>query len=187
MFAKHVSNLTSAYCHDELSPEQSRRVAEHLISCRRCRGDFEEIKFGARLAAQLPQLVAADSLWNGIESALDREARAPMTRPRRRVLPFLIQPRLALVSLALVALVIGFAALWLRHNPKSIGLSWDVARLDGAPRINSALVGDKAKLGVGQWLETDTNSRAQIRVSDIGQVGIDLNLRDIPVISVHGG
>jgi ferric-dicitrate binding protein FerR (iron transport regulator) len=173
MFAQHVSNLTSAYCHDELSPEQSRRVAEHLISCRRCRGDFEEIKFGARLAAQLPLLVAADSLWAEIESALDREGRTPLTRPR----PFLIQPRLVLVSLALVALVIGFAALWLRHNPKSVGLSWDVARLDGAPRIGSALVGDKAKLGVGQWLETDTNSRAQIRVGDLGLVQIDPNTR----------
>jgi len=52
MFAKHVSSLTSAYCHDELSPEESRRVAEHLISCERCRGEFEEVKFGARLAAQ---------------------------------------------------------------------------------------------------------------------------------------
>ncbi len=68
MFAKHVSNLTSAYCHDELSPEQSRRVAEHLISCRHCRGEFEEVKFGARLAAQLPLIEAPDSLWDGLES-----------------------------------------------------------------------------------------------------------------------
>jgi len=177
MFAKHVSNLTSAYCHDELSPEHSRRVAEHLISCRHCRGEFEEVKFGARLAAQLPLIEAPDSLWDGLESALDLAGRTPQTLPRRRILPIRIQPRLALVSLALVALVIGFAALWLRHNPKPIGLSWDVARLDGAPRIGSALVGDQAKLGVGQWLETDTNSRAQISVSDIGLVQIDPNTR----------
>jgi len=177
MFAKHVSNLTSAYFHDELSPEQSRRVAEHLISCRHCRGEFEEVKFGARLAAQLPLIEAPDSLWDGLESALDRAGRTPQTLPRRRILSIRVQPRLALVSLALVALVIGFAALWLRNNPKPIGLSWDVARLDGAPRIGSALVGDQAKLGVGQWLETDTNSRAQISVSDIGLVQIDPNTR----------
>ena len=42
MFAKHVSSLTSAYCHDELSPAESRRVAEHLISCPSCRAEFEE-------------------------------------------------------------------------------------------------------------------------------------------------
>jgi hypothetical protein len=86
-------------------------------------------------------------------------------------------------SLVLAVLVIGVAAYWLRHNPRpfegseTIGPSWNVARLNGSPRINSALVGDKAKLGVGQWLETDTDSRAQLIVSDIGQVEIDPNTR----------
>jgi hypothetical protein len=182
MFARHVSSLTSAYCHDELSPEQSRRVAEHLISCRRCRAEFEEIKFGAALAAQLPLIEAPDSLWRGIKIALDRDGRT-VSRQRRRIFPFLIQPRLALASVALAGLVIGFAAYWLRNSPRavkpvaSVRSSWDVARLMGAPRIGSSLVGDKAKLGVGQWLETDTNSRAQISVSDIGQVEIDPNTR----------
>jgi hypothetical protein len=183
MFGKHVSSLTSAYCHDELSPAQSRRVAEHLISCRRCRGEFEDIKFGASLAAQLPLLEAPDSLWRGIEIALDREGRPTANRNDPRVIPFLMQPRFALTSLALVLLVVGIAAFWPRHSPRPLessgplGPSWDVARLDGAPRIGSALVSDKARLGIGEWLETDTNSRAQISVSDIGQVEIDPNSR----------
>src|SRR5260370_15482476 len=101
MFARHVSSLTSAYCHGELSPEQSRRVAEHLISCRRCRDEFEEIKFGAALAAQLPLIEAPDSLWGRIEIALDRDGKTALTRQRRRIVPFLIQPRLALASMAL--------------------------------------------------------------------------------------
>src|SRR5260370_33857699 len=178
MFSKHVSSLTSAYCHDELSPAQSRRVAEHLISCQRCRAEFEEVKFGARLAAQLPMIEAPDSLWRGIEIALDRDGRPVPGRNRVRIMPFLMQPRFALASLVLVGLVIGFAAFWLRHSSKSLGPlgpSWDVARLDGAPRIGSDLISDKAKLGIGQWLETDTNSRAQISVSDIGQGEIDPN------------
>jgi hypothetical protein len=74
-------------------------------------------------------------------------------------------------------LVIGVATFWLRQARKPLGRSWDVARLDGAPRIGSDLISDNAKLGVGQWLETDTNSRAQISVSDIGQVEIDPNSR----------
>jgi hypothetical protein len=183
MFSKHVSSLSSAYCHDEISPEQSRRVAEHLISCRRCRSEFEEVKFGARLAAHLPLIESPYSLWNGIEIALDGNGRTVLPRPRRRIIPFLIQPRFAVASLALIVLVTGLAAFWLRHNKsplksgETMGPSWDVASLNGAPRINSALVGDKAKLGVGQWLETDTTSRAQIIVSDIGQVEIDPNTR----------
>jgi hypothetical protein len=176
MFAKHVSSLTSAYYHDELLPEQSRRVAEHLNSCLRCRAEFEEVRFGVRLAAQLPLIPAPDQLWREIEVVLDRNIRAKSVRSDRRAFPFL-QPRFALAALALVGLVVAVAALWLHRMPAPTGTSWDVARLDGAPRIGSALVNGTAKLGVGQWLETDTNSRAQISVSDIGQVEIDPNTR----------
>jgi hypothetical protein len=177
MFAKHVSSLTSAYCHDELSPEQSRRVAEHLISCRRCRGEFEEVKFGARLAAHLPLIEAPESLWRGIEIALDGEGRRTVAHPRERFRSFFLQPGFAVASLALILLVAGIAVFWWSQAPKPAGSTWDVARLDGAPRIGSARVNDKGKLGVGEWLETDTNSRAQISVGDIGKVDIDPNTR----------
>ena len=177
MFAKHVSSLTSAYCHDELSPAESRRVAEHLIGCPRCRAEFEEVSFGARLAAQLPLIEAPDSLGRGVEIALDRDGRRAMAERRPHVIRFFMQPRFALASLVLVALVIAFAAFWLRQSPRSTVGGWNVARLGGAPRIGATLVNDKGTLGVGQWLETDTNSRAQIRVSDIGQVEIDPNTR----------
>src|SRR5437773_1238446 len=154
MFGKHVSSLTSAYYHDELLPEQSRRVAEHLISCLRCRQEFEEVRFGARLAAQLPLTPAPDSLWREIEVVLDRNSRAQPVRSDRRMMPFL-QPRFALAALALVGLVIAVAALWLHRTPPPTGTSWDVARLGGAPRIGSTLVNGNAKPGVRQWFETD--------------------------------
>jgi hypothetical protein len=178
MFSKHVSSLTSAYYHDELLPEQSRQVAEHLISCPRCRSEFEEIKFGAKLAAQLPLLPAPDSLWREIEIALDRNGRQTPSRDRLRFIPFSSRPRFALAAAALVVLVTaGFAAFWMHHPPKQTSSSWDVSRLDGAPRIGSALVSDQGKLAVGQWLETDGSSRAKINVSSIGQVEIDPNTR----------
>jgi hypothetical protein len=174
MFAKHVSSLTSAYCHDELSPEQSRQVTEHLTSCRRCRDEFEEVRFGARLAAQLPLSEAPESLWRGIQTALDDDGRPILAGQRRR---FSMQPAFAVGALALVVLVIGLAMLWWTQSPKFESATWDVARLGGVPRIGSTKVNDKAKLGVGQWLETDTNSRAQISVGDIGKVDIDPNTR----------
>src|ERR1700738_4051163 len=129
MFAKHVSSLTSAYYHDELLPEQSRRVAEHLNSCLRCRAEFEEVRFGARLASQLPLIPAPDPLWREIEVVLDRNIRAKSVRSDRRAFPFL-QPRFALAALALVGLVVAVAPLWLHRMPAPTGTSWDVARLD---------------------------------------------------------
>jgi ferric-dicitrate binding protein FerR (iron transport regulator) len=177
MFSKHVSSLTSAYYHDELPPEQSRRVAEHLVRCLRCRAEFEEVRFGARLAAQLPLIPAPDSLWREIEVALDRTGRTVPVHSSPRVFPFLLQPRFAFAAVALVGLGVAVAALLMNHTPRPAGPSWDVARMQGAPRIGSAPIGDKGKLGVGQWIETDPNSRAQINVSDIGQVELDPNTR----------
>src|SRR6476646_5669747 len=73
MFSKHVSDLSSAYWHNELAPPQSRRVAEHLIGCSHCRAEFEEVKLGARFAEQLKLVTAPDSLWPGIAASLNVE------------------------------------------------------------------------------------------------------------------
>jgi hypothetical protein len=186
MFSKHVSSFTSAYHHDELPPEQSRRVAEHLIGCLRCRTEYEEVRFGARLAEQTPLITAPDSLWLEIETALDPNGPnggSTAVNSGRRIIPLLLQPRFALASLVLVGLGVAVVALWPHRAPGPAGApgpasaSWDVKRLAGAPRIGSALISDNGKLGVGEWIETDTNSRARINVGDIGQVEIDPNSR----------
>lgn len=185
MFSKHVAKELSAYCHGEIGPEESREIAEHLISCRRCRIQFEEIKLGVKLAEQLPQLSAPDSLWLDLQSHLDvatREAHlsssqdqvtavnsASIFRKRKFSLP-----RLAAVA-AVLLLGIGGGAFWLYLRESRP--FWEVARLNGAPRIGSSRIDKKGRLGVGQWLETDGFSRAQIDVGSIGQVQIDPNTR----------
>src|SRR5215208_1349204 len=87
MFGKHVSRELSAYCHDELAEEESRRVAEHLMGCSRCRCEFDEIKAGVRLAEQLPSAEAPAELWAEIQRALDGRPAAAASRqavPRPR-------------------------------------------------------------------------------------------------------
>jgi hypothetical protein len=54
---------------------------------------------------------------------------------------------------------------------------WEVASLNGTPRIGAREINAKGRLRLGQWLETDSTSRAQIEVSSIGQVEIDPNTR----------
>ena len=55
--------------------------------------------------------------------------------------------------------------------------TWRVNRLDGTPKIGTAGIANNGRLGVGQWLETDASSRAQIAVGSIGNVEIDENTR----------
>ena len=109
MFSQHVGQQLSAYCHGELTPEESRRVAEHLIGCQRCRHEFEEIKLGVRFAEQLPQASAPASLWNEIEAALLEPARSSHLRPTvSRLIPrFGWQRVAALCALLFLALTIG--------------------------------------------------------------------------------
>jgi len=175
MFARHYKKHLSAYAHGELSPEEAARVAAHLQSCAACRSEFEEVKLGIRLAEALPTVAAPEHLWEGIEAALARETnregeRAPQTRPlfpsRRRALI----PAFAAVLLALAA---GGAWLYLRAQRPG----WEVARVEGAPRVASGRIGDHGRLRKGEWLETDSASRAEIAVANIGEVEVEPNTR----------
>ncbi|HUR60033.1 MAG TPA: FecR domain-containing protein, partial [Opitutaceae bacterium] len=54
---------------------------------------------------------------------------------------------------------------------------WEVAAVSGAPRIATQRLHADARLGVGQWLETDDTSRARVSVANIGEVRLEPNSR----------
>jgi hypothetical protein len=180
MFSKHVTKDLSAYCHGEIATEQSRQIAEHLIGCSQCRADFEEIKLGVKLAERLPQIPAPDLLWLDLQNrlAVQETTREPHARKESPFSFKLWQPSFAGVAVGLL-LLIGFGSLWL--YTRETDPFWEVARLNGAPRIGSSRMAEKGRLAVGQWLETDGDSRAKIEVgsavTSLGQVEIDPNTR----------
>lgn len=246
MFGQHVSQKLSAYCQSELSDEESRRVAEHLIGCQRCRRELEEIKLGISLAGQLTPAHAPANLWNEIEHALQaKHAGHVASHPKPSSLKTDFNWRaLATACAALLLMaVIGVALLYRRQsqanpqlasiekaqhinntdfnkpqtknsapeqvavnippvsvspqnknsdtiktidnaNPSKIKTgtpnekpAWEVARLEGKPKIGSSLIEENGQLAVGEWLETDASSRALINVADIGEVNIGPNSR----------
>lgn len=176
MFSNHVREQLSAYCHDELDAKASRQVAQHLIACRSCRGEFGEIKAGVKLAESLPLVKAPDSLWSELESRLDEQGlkHGEPAKLRRSFRDRFFYPVPAAIAAALL-LTLGFAAFWIYRQESRP--SWQVARLIGAPMIGNSRIGQTGQLGVGQWLETDAASRARISVASIGQVEIDPNTR----------
>ena len=112
MFRKHVTTQLSAYCHDELGQEETRRVTEHLRICQRCRKAYEEVKFGAQLAAQLVLESAPETLWAELESRLDQAEARSRNREQAARAPrnsFLAWPsfKIATASAALLLLVGG--------------------------------------------------------------------------------
>ena len=167
MFTRHLSKLSSAYCHDELSSEDARRFAEHLIACPICRMDFDEVKLGATLAQHLDVLAAPPAIWSNLVAGIGN--------PPRTFNRFHFLKPLAIAA-AIIMLIVG--SLWLWRNTNSTpAQSWQVARVNGAPRVNSKSINDTGKLAVGQWLETDSTSRAQLNIDDVGRVEIDPNTR----------
>lgn len=177
MFSTHVTKDISAYCHGELSSEESKQFAEHIISCIKCRTKFEEIKLGVKLAQQLPQLSAPDRLWRELEPQLGNPhitQISPVTN-----VGWSAQLKVAAAVLLLVSVS---GAWWLyskRSSPTVVNGKpyWEVTRLGGTPTIGKEGIANNGKLAVGDWLETDSNSRAQIAVSSIGNVDIDENTR----------
>ena len=174
MFLRHVTKDISAHCHGELSSDESKQFAEHLIACAKCRTKFEEVKLGIKLAEQLPRLSAPDHLWSGLEPLLEKRTTSAVVRPS---VFWTWQSRVAAAVLLLVA---SLGAFWIYKNSSSHDIqkpSWLVKRLDGAPKIGSEQISNNGRLAIGEWLETDGGSRAQIDVASIGNVDVEENSR----------
>ena len=183
MFSKHVTKNISAYCHGELSTEESKQFAEHIISCAKCRTKFEEVKLGIKFAEQLPKLSAPDHMWRELEDVLDGKREVPTLTTHRR------RPIFAFAAAAAaIFVVLGGFALYYSSLPSptlpgraevslNVQPAWRVNRLDGAPRIGAQRIFQDGELRIGQELETDGNSRARIAVGSIGNVDIDENTR----------
>jgi hypothetical protein len=169
MLSMHVTKNFSAYCNGELNSEESRRFNEHIMSCAKCRAQFEEIKLGVKFAQKLPSLSAPDNLWNNLESRLGTAPTHEYVRTGFQSWRF---QAAAIAAGLVIAATLGIW--WLRRGetPVAVSPSWEVQRIDGTIRIGDSGVANKGKLSVGEWLETGKGSKAQINVASIGQVEI---------------
>jgi hypothetical protein len=177
MFKKHVIKQLSAYCNDELPSDEARRVGEHLLVCKRCRKEHNDVKLGVQLAQQLPLLSAPGELWNEIESALNSRSRKPMLQPRtlRPSLALGWFPVAAVAAVILVAVTIGIV--WSSRETHVVpGPRWDVEKLAGTLRVDGR-VRTVGGLAVGETLETDSTSRVKISIGEIGEVEVESNSR----------
>ena len=142
-----------------------------------------------------------DYLWDGsgepdpeiqkLEAALGRYRHnqpAPAFDRLREIRP--VQQRRAFFSLrwspqlgavAVIVLLAAAVFLVLRSRPSgNAGPSWDVARLEGTPRVGWHAIGEKSgsgKLEIGQTLVTDNFSRATITLDETGRVEVDASSR----------
>jgi hypothetical protein len=148
MLKKHVTAKLSAYGNGELSIEASQVVAEHLLSCQKCRKEYDEIKLGVQLANRLPQLSAPDSLWSEIENLLDAQAEQ---RPSAKLFPQISRPRFAFTfgwqklafACAILVLLIGTGTVIYKvyfFNPGEIQDAANLPTVPGLPPIEPIVI-----------------------------------------------
>ena len=69
---------------------------------------------------------------------------------------------------------------WSQKPSTTSGPGWDVESVAGTPRVESSAFGKNAgttRLGIGQTLVTDSHSKANISIADIGTVNVEPNTR----------
>jgi FecR protein len=103
-----------------------------------------------------------------------RERRWTLFPRRTRLFPVLLTTTAAVVTIAAVTFLVTAK----KPVPPTVA-GWDVSRVAGAPRIGPSVIRGKetSRLGVGQILETDQQSRASLRAQDVGQIDVEANTR----------
>lgn len=172
MFGEHFKSKLSAYCLGELLAEEARRVAEHLLHCRDCREEYDEIRFGIEMAGRMTRDQAPAGEWGKLMVAIEA------TQKERRWKGVLTWPMAAASAMAIV--LIGLATWNAARRVSKVdpaGPSWEVSRIEGSPVIGKERISRAGRLAIGERLVTDAGSRAQIDVGEIGTVIVEPNSR----------
>jgi len=116
----------------------------------------------------------------------------PQIVPER---PSAVFPRRLRLFAALATAAVGLAALVVtflpfRTKPTSSRVAgWDVSDVQGTPRIGRKTISGKqgvSHLGIGQMLETDSQSRANLQAEDTGKIEVDPGTR-LRLLSMDSG
>lgn len=107
----------------------------------------------------------AEDLWPGVHARL---ARRPTRRSWRW--PSAFEPRTLRIAAGIGVIGVGISALAMITRA---GARWDLAALDGAPRLEGQAVTAGRRFPIGAVLSTDAVSRARLTVGSIGQVELD--------------
>lgn len=158
--------LLNDYLDADLTFIQRRDVENHLRNCNDCRTEVEELRALRNQASSLPrEITPRRDLWPAIHSKITAPSDSSLKRTKGPV-PWL---RRGAAIAATIAIAIG--SFWLSmHSSRP---AWQVAALEGTPRVSSAELGEKGMIRVGEVLETDDASRAKVFVGIIGQVDVE--------------
>lgn len=172
------------YVDGGLPAADAARGEQHLAGCAACRAQAEALSRLLSATAALPREMRPErNLWPEIKAELEaaevartREDDAAKTIVHRGTgVPRSILSWL--LPLGVAAAIVGIATLQPVMISPQGGDGWTVASIAGTPRVERQTVSGEAQLRVGQWVETDADSRAKLASETVGHVSVEPNSR----------
>jgi len=174
-----ILNRLNDYADHSLSEEDRSDVEKHLQMCEPCSREMQKLDALLKQATGLARSIEPPhELWSRI---------APMLGPQEsKIIPMppsiqntgsrtVYRPWARYSIRVAAALFIAIGGFWFASRPSP--RAWEVARLEGMPTIGDQHLARDGQLSVGDWLETDAFSRAQLTIADIGHAEIGPNSR----------
>jgi hypothetical protein len=109
--------------------------------------------------------------------------------PRRFAWKRQLFPSLATTVAAVAAIAIVTVLVYRTEPAPTTVAGWNVSSVEGTPRVGRKTIGGKDgtnRLGIGQMLETDRQSRASLQADDTGQIEVDPSTR-LRLLSMGSG
>ena len=185
-FNQHVSHNISAYLHGELTIAATNDLEAHLNECSSCLEELEEIRLGMKIAEKIEVVSSPPILWQELN-----ELRNKVSQQTPNIWKYAMA-----ATLILIFGWIGWIGVSRKHRnkllnsteniavvpvtsapPSSHEKAWEVTSVGGAMHIGDEQISGSSKLKIGEWLETDNESSAKIKVADIGVIKIESNSR----------
>ncbi|MDO8541449.1 MAG: anti-sigma factor [Opitutaceae bacterium] len=184
MNCSECAGKLNEFCDGELAVEEARAVVEHAASCPQCAAELDSLRRLRVATGALPRTIAPGrDLWPAIMAQIEQAGAAKKSassagsdavttrKPRGRVIAWAI-PLAVAASLVLIANVANRHAAARLHPT-----GWQVVSLAGVPRVNALPLKSSGELRRGQWLVTDSVSRAKVTIGSIGEVSVEPNSR----------
>ncbi len=174
---KQMFALLNDYLDGQLGPSEYNEVERHVKSCVSCFAELEGLRALRQSVGKLQREIAVpDYLWENVQSATTRPSpqilQLPETTRNSKTSFRGWSYRIATIAAVVVIAIVGFLV-----GSFPGGHSWSVATLEGAPCIGTEPIQAKGSLELGEWLETDKDSRARVSVGSIGELVVEPNTR----------
>lgn len=192
MKCREVKYYLSDYADGHLIDEMREEIKNHLAVCTDCKNYYIDILTIINEAKSLPEEInPTRDLWEGINEKISgkKSPQKIFTMSSDKVFQFerggkpllFKDPRkkrggFYVIGSAAAAVILGIA-LGVYFFFQSSSVFWTVENLAGIPLVGSEELRDQGMLKIGDWLETDSNSRARLKVGMIGEVDVQPDSR----------